>query len=129
VAHWSGLTPAELVREAVAQLAGISLRHERYLRAVVLISGVHPDVQARGRHYVHELAELFAGVVLGARDAITHADPERAVLSCFSSSFSTTILRLAYGPAFTTSAPVDDAVFVADLAETAVRYLLGTAPG
>ena len=128
-AHWAGLAPAALLREAVAQLAGISLRHQRYLRAVVLVSGVHPEVQARGGRYVHELAELFAGVVLGARDAITHADPERAVLSCFGSSFSTTILRLAYGPAFTTPAPVDDAAFVTDLGETAVRYLLGTAPG
>ena len=128
-AHWTGMAPPALVREAVAQLVGISLRHERYLRAVVLVSGVHPEVQARGGRYVHELANLFAGVVLAARDAITHADPERAVLGCFGSSFSTTILRLAYGPAFTTPAPVDDDVFVADLGETAVRYLLGDSPG
>ncbi|MGK5169266.1 TetR/AcrR family transcriptional regulator [Geodermatophilus sp. CPCC 205761] len=128
-AHWSGLAPAALVREAVAQLVGISLRHRRFLRAVVLVSGVHPDVQARGGHYVHELAGLFAGVVLRAREAITHDDPERAVRSCFGSTFSTTILRLAYGPGFTTPEPVGDAAFVADLGETAVRYLLGDVPG
>jgi AcrR family transcriptional regulator len=126
-AHWTGLPPAALVREAVAQLVGISLRHQRYLRAVVLVSGVHPEVQARGGRYVHELADLFAGVVLGARDAITHADPDRAVLSCFGSSFSTTILRLAYGASFTSPAPVGDDEFVADLGEVAVRYLLGDA--
>src|SRR4051794_5768169 len=54
--HWSGLAPAALVREGVAQVVGISLRHRRYLRAVVLVSGVHPEVQARGGRYVHELA-------------------------------------------------------------------------
>jgi len=128
-AHWSGMAPAALVREAVAQLVGISLRHRRYLRAVVLVSGVHPEVQVRGERYVHELAGLFAGVVLDAQDAITHEDPKRAVLSCFGSSFSTTILRLAYGPTFTSPTPVDDDVFVADLGESAVRYLLGNCPG
>src|SRR4051812_43523681 len=88
--RWADLAPDALIREAVAQVAGISLRHQRFLRAVVLVSGFHPEVQARGGRYVHELAGLFAGVVLGgARDAITHADPERAVLTCFGSTFST----------------------------------------
>jgi AcrR family transcriptional regulator len=128
-AHWSGLTPEQLVREAVAQLARISLRHQRYLRAVVLVSGVHPEVQARGGRYVHELASLFSAVVLRARSAITHDDPEHAVLSCFGSSFSTTIIRLAYGPAFTSPVPVDDEVFVADLGEAAARYLLADGAG
>ena len=128
-AHWSGLAPAALVREAVAQVVGISLRHRPFLRAVVLVSGVHPEVQARGGRYVHELAGLFTDVVLGARDAIRHADRERAVLSCFGSTFSATVLRLAYGPAFTTPAPVDDDAFVADLGEAAVRYLLGGSAG
>jgi len=126
--HWAGLVPAALVREAVAQVAGISLRHQRYLRAVVLVSGVHPEVQARGGRYVHELAGLFAAVVLGARQAIRHEDPERAVLACFGSTFSATMIRLAYGPGFTTPEPVDDDAFVADLGETAVRYLLSEAP-
>ena len=128
-AHWDGRAPAALVREAVAQSVGISLRHQRYLRAVVLVSGVHPEVQARGGRYVHELADLFAGVVLRARDAIPHDDPERAVRSCFGSTFATTMFRVAYGPAFTTPEPVDDDTFVADLGEAAVRYLLGAAAG
>jgi AcrR family transcriptional regulator len=125
--RWADLAPEALIREAVAQVVGISLRHQRFLRAVVLVSGVHPEVQARGGRYVHELAGLFAGVLIRARDAITHADPERAVLTCFGSTFSTTIIRLAYGPAFTAPTPVDDEEFVADLGETAVRYLLADA--
>jgi hypothetical protein len=86
-----------LVREAVGELVRIALRHERYLRAVVLVSGVHPEVQRRGGRYAQELGDLFADVVLRARDVITHADAERAVRSCFGSVFSASIIRLACG--------------------------------
>ena len=65
--------------------------------------------------------------VLGARDAIRHADPAAAARACFGTVFATTIIRVAYGPAFGTSSPVDDDTFVADLGETAVRYLLADA--
>jgi AcrR family transcriptional regulator len=122
--RWAGLGPAELVRAAVGELLRICFRHERFLRAVVLVSGVHPEVQRRGGRYVQELGELFAGVVLGAGDAITHPDAARAVRSCFGTVFSAAIIRLAYGAAFTTPQPVDVQEFVADLGESAVRHLL-----
>lgn len=123
--RWSALSPGDLVRGAVTETVGISLRHHRYLRAVVLVSGIHAEVQARGGRYVHEFGSLFSGVVLTARAAIAHPDPVRAVRSCFGTVFSTTIIRVAYGPAFTTPTPVTDVDFVADLGDTAVRYLLG----
>ncbi len=37
--------------------------------------------------------------------------------------------RIAYGPGFATPTPVDDDTCVADLGETAVRYLLADATG
>jgi AcrR family transcriptional regulator len=123
--RWTGMPPAELVRSAVAEMVGISLRHERYLRAVVLVSAAHPEVRRRGARYSQELGEGFARVVLRAREAIRHADPEAAVRSCFGTVFATSIIRVAYGPGFATPQPVDDDTFLADLGETAVRYLLG----
>jgi AcrR family transcriptional regulator len=123
--RWTGMPPVELVRSAVAEMVGISLRHERYLRAVVLVSAAHPEVRRRGARYSQELGEGFARVVLRARAAIRHDDPEAAVRSCFGTVFATSIIRVAYGPGFATPQPVDDATFVADLGETAVRYLLG----
>ena len=60
---------------------------------------------------------------------ITHPDPEAAVRSCFGTVFATSIIRVAYGPGFATPSPVDDDAFVADLGETAVRYLLADLPG
>jgi len=126
--RWAALGPAELVREAVAEMTGISSRHERFLRAVVLISAAHPEVRRRGSRYSQELGEGFGRVVLRAREAIRHDDPEAAVRSCFDTVFATSIIRVAYGPAFATPAPVDDAAFVADLGETAARYLLGGSP-
>jgi len=123
-ARWAGHPPADLLRRAVAEMIGISVRHERFLRAVVLISAAHEEVARRGSRYSQELGEGFARVVLGAADAIRHADPEAAVRTCFGTVFATTIIRVAYGPGFATPSPVDDETFVADLGETAVRYLL-----
>jgi AcrR family transcriptional regulator len=128
-ARWAGLSSAELVRAAVAEMVGVSLRHQRYLRAVVLVSAVHPEVRRRGARYSQELGEGFTRVVLRARDAIAHDDPEAAVRSCFGTVFATSMIRVAYGPGFATPAPVDDAAFTADLGETAVRYLLGPPVG
>ena len=119
----------ERVREAVALLLRTSLRHARFLRAVVLVSGVHPEVQRRGSRNVQELGDLFARVVLVARDEITHDDPEAAVRTCFGSIFADLTLRLAYGPGFTTPSPLDDDTYVAELGDLAVRHLLGTPPG
>jgi AcrR family transcriptional regulator len=123
-ARWAGRTPADLVRAAVAEMVGISVRHERFLRAVVLISAAHPEVRRRGSRYSQELGEGFARVVLRVRDAIRHDDPQTAVRSCFGTVFAASIIRIAYGPGFATAVPVDDDAFVADLGETAVRYLL-----
>jgi AcrR family transcriptional regulator len=128
-ARWTGLDAAGLVRGAVAEMVGISLRHQRFLRAVVLVSAAHEEVARRGSRYSQELGEGFARVVLGAREAIGHGDPEAAVRSIFGTVFATSIIRIAYGPGFATPAPVDDDTFVADLGETAVRYLLGDVSG
>ncbi|MGR7027620.1 TetR/AcrR family transcriptional regulator [Geodermatophilus sp. URMC 62] len=122
--RWTGLAPADLVRAAVAETVRISLRHERFLRAVVLLSASHAEVRRRGSRHSQELGEGFAAVVLRAREAIRHADPEAAVRAAFGTVFATSMIRVAYGPGFATPAPVDDDAFVADLGETAVRYLL-----
>jgi len=124
-ARWSGLDAAALIRAAVAEMIGISLRHERFLRAVVLISAAHEEVARRGSRYSQELGEGFARVVLRAAGEIRHEDVEAAVRSIFGTVFATSIIRIAYGPGFATPSPVDDDRFVADLGETAVRYLLG----
>jgi AcrR family transcriptional regulator len=123
--RWADLAPDDRIRAAVAEMVRISLRHQQFLRAVVLISAAHAEVRRRGSRYSQELGEGFGQVVLGARDAIRHPDPEAAVRSCFGTVFATSIIRVAYGPGFATPSPVDDDTFVADLGEQAVRYLLG----
>jgi AcrR family transcriptional regulator len=122
-ARWAGLAPDPLVRAAVAEMTGISLRHARFLRAVVLISAAHPEVRRRGSVYSTELGERFAAMVRPVHGLVTHPDPEAAVRACFATLFAATIIRVAYGPGFATP-PADDETFTADLGETAVRYLL-----
>jgi len=126
-ARWASLTADELVRAAAAEVAGTALRHARFLRAVVLISAAHPEVRRRGSRYSTELGERFAAMLRPAAGLIAHRDPEAAVRACFATIFAAIIIRVAYGPGFAT-APVDDATFVADLGETAARYLLSAPP-
>ena len=128
-ARWTALGPSELVRAAVAETAGISLRNQRFRGAVVLISGSHPEVRRRGSRYAGDLGEGFAQVVLRAGPAITHPDPGAAVRRCFGTVFAALMFRMAYGGDFATPAPVGDDDFVADLGETAVRYLLADPVG
>ena len=128
-ARWTALGPSELVRAAVAETAGISLRNQRFLGAVVLISGGHPEVRRRGSRYAGDLGEGFARVVLRAGSAITHPDPGAAVRRCFGTVFAALLFRMAYGGDFATPAPVSDDDFVAGLGETAVRYLLADPVG
>ncbi|WP_290051554.1 TetR/AcrR family transcriptional regulator [Amycolatopsis solani] len=122
--RWSGLPAAELVRAAVAETVGMFFRHERFLRAVILISASHAEIRRRGSRYSQELGSGFAHVVLRLADTITHADAETAVSSCFSTVFAASVIRVAYGPEFASPLPIDDDAFVANLQETAVRYLL-----
>ena len=122
--RWADLSAAELIRAAVAETVGMFLRHERFLRAVVLTSASHPEIRNRGSRYSQELGNGFANVVLRATDAITLPDLETAVHSCFSTVFAASVIRVAYGPGFARPVPVEDDAFTADLAETAVRYLL-----
>ncbi|MER6077908.1 helix-turn-helix domain-containing protein [Streptomyces sp. NPDC001833] len=122
--RWEDLSPDELVRAAVTETVGMFFRHERFLRAVVLLSASHREVRRRGSRYSQELGNGFAKVILRATDAITLPDVETAVHSCFSTVFAASVIRVAYGPGFARPVPVEDDTFTADLAETAVRYLL-----
>ena len=126
-ARWADLPAEALVRAAVTEVVGISLRHQPFLRAVVLISAAHPEVQRRGARYSRQLGEQFTRVLMPVAAMIRHADPEAAIRASFDSVFATSIIRVAYGPAFTSSSPRADQQFVDDTAEMAVRYLLARA--
>jgi AcrR family transcriptional regulator len=126
-ARWAELSAEALVRAAVAEVVGIPLRHQPFLRAVVLISAAHPEVQRRGARYSKQLGEQFTRVLLPVEHEIRHADPEAAIRACFDSAFATSIIRVAYGPGFSTPSPRSDDQFVRDTGEMAVRYLLARA--
>jgi AcrR family transcriptional regulator len=127
--RWAGLAPADMVRDAVGEMVGISLRHQRFLGAIVLLSAAHEEVRRRGDRYARELGDGFTGVVLGVAGEITHPDPEPAVRACFGTVFAAAMIRVAYGPAFATPSPVDDDAFTVGLGEMASRYLLGEIRG
>lgn len=122
--HWRALEPHRLVREAIETLAALFTRHAAFLRAVVLISGVHDEVYRRGAQYSQDLGNRFTRAILAAGDQITHPEPESAIRMTFNTLFSTLVLRTAYGPAFATPS-TDDATFLHMLTDLAERYLFG----
>ena len=121
---WEGLPAEQLARGAVHAVAGIFNRHAAFLRSVVLISGVHPEVYRRGALYSQELGEAFTGRLLHSQLTIDHPDPETAIRAAFNAVFSSLVLRVAYGPAFATPA-TDDDTFLEALGDMVQRYLFG----
>ncbi|WP_405652725.1 TetR/AcrR family transcriptional regulator [Streptomyces sp. NBC_00019] len=121
--HWRGLSPDRLVERAVRAVADIFGRHAALLRAVILISGAHPEIHRRGADYSAELGRLFTGVLLEVGEHMDHDDPEPAVRAAYTTVFSTLVVRVAYGPAIT-DAEADDDAFLASLSDMACRYLL-----
>ena len=126
-ARWAGLAPAQLVRAAVAEMVGISLRH------AAVPARRRPGLRGAPRGPAARFAlQPGAGGGVRARraprrgTAIRHADPEaavRVVLRHASSRPRSSGSPTA--PASPRRPPVDDDAFVADLGEMAVRYLLG----
>ncbi|MDX2541652.1 TetR/AcrR family transcriptional regulator [Streptomyces sp. WI04-05B] len=121
--HWRGLSPDRLVERAVCAVADIFGRHAALLRAVILISGAHPEIHRRGAAYSTELGRLFTGVLLEVGEHMDHDDPESAVRAAYTTVFSTLVVRVAYGPAIA-DAEADDDAFLASLSDMACRYLL-----
>ncbi len=124
-AHWLGLDAADLIEAAVRELAAIFCRHQALLRAVVLISGVHPEVHRRGSGYSRELGNLFTALLRPAAAQITHpgTDVDTVLRTWFTTVFSALVIRVAYGPGFAAD-PVDDATYTSQLARMSSAYLL-----
>lgn len=57
----AGLTTEQLVTDAVRRVEAIFMRNARFLRAVLLISGVRPEILRRGALDAQELGDRFAG--------------------------------------------------------------------
>ena len=68
--RWAAMTAAEVVREAVGQVAHIWLIHAALLRAIVHRSAVDDEVRRRGSLRSRELAARFRAVLLTRRDAL-----------------------------------------------------------
>ena len=126
--QWTQSSPEELIRGAVRAMVELFAPHARFLRSVILISGVHPEVYRRGSVYARSLGDRFAAVVMRAAANIDHADPETAVRMSFSTAFSALVLRVSYGPGFAAPA-VDVDTFITHLTDMIGSYLLHSADG
>ena len=124
--RWAAMTAAEVVREAVGQVAHIWLIHAALLRAIVHRSAVDDEVRRRGSLRSRELAARFRAVLLTRRDALpadADVDAEVAADICFRIVYAALVQRVVFGADFESEQPLDDQAFVASLGDVAVRYL------
>jgi len=126
-AHWLGLDAAALIEAVVREVTAIFSRHQALLRAVILISGVHPEVYQRGSVYSRELGGLLTALLRPIVPQVTQprTDVDTVLRTCYTTMFSALVIRVAYGPGFAAD-PVDDATFTAQLARMISLYLLTT---
>ena len=97
-----------------------------FLRAVVLISGAHPEVRRRGEAYRNAIGALFTAVLAPIDVNAGHHNPAREREFCFSLIFSAMVLHTAYGPGF---GPAGDQEFlIQELVTMAQRYLMAGPP-
>lgn len=122
-ARWAALDDQQRVEQAVADLVRTFTDHADFLRAVVLISGAHPEVRQRGAAYREALGVHFAEVLppVATQTRRGRADPDAAHQLCFSVVFSAMVVRTAYGPGFGLAGEED--LLAAELAAMVGRYL------
>lgn len=124
-ARWLGLDAAALIEAVVREVTAVFSRHQALLRAVILISGVHPEVYRRGSLYSRELGGLLTALLRPVVAPVTQSrtDADTVLRTCYTTIFSALVIRVAYGPGFATD-PVDDATFIAQLTRMISLYLL-----
>ncbi len=113
-AAWRRLDPSEAVDRAVRELVGIFRRHAALMRSVVLISGVHPEVNRRGGGHVRDLGDRFTARLVEAGAGGPGPAGEQRIRAAFEVAFSALVVRTAYGPGFS-GGPASERTFVDSL--------------
>ena len=119
---WRRLSSVDAVDRAVRELARIFRRHAALLRSVVLISGVHPEVNRRGGELTRDLGDRFTARLLAAGAAASRPKPEREIRAAFEVAFSALVVRTAYGAGFS-GGPASDRAFVDGLRRMVCGFL------
>jgi AcrR family transcriptional regulator len=121
-AAWDLGDDRERIAQAVSRLVQIFTDNTMFLKAVILISGAHPEVRRRGESYRNRIGKLFDLALIPIALDPLHDDPAQAREFCFSLVFSAMVVRTAYGPGFDLKANTD--ALTDELVTVAQRYLL-----
>ena len=128
---WDAPVDQRLER-SVRGLVDVFADNAEFLRAVVLISGAHPEVRRRGEVYRQAVSRRFTASL--GRPAPTSASAREREF-CFDLVFSAMVVRVAYGLGFGPAGDLDE--LASELVTVAQRYLrvdrspasLATRPG
>ena len=126
--RWEGMEPRELIVEAVRDITGVMLRHEKILRVFMNRSPVDDVIRARAYEQIQRLAERWEGLLLRHAKAITHEDPELAIEIAFRIAFATFQRRVQFGPDFGAFVKVSDETLLDEVGRAVAAYLLEPRP-
>jgi AcrR family transcriptional regulator len=123
--RWQGLTPEQVVGQAIADLAELFLRNSELLRVVISRGMSDARIFGRGASHIRRLASSFEGLLLGHGVALGHEHPAKAVDMCLRMALGTLVQWVTHGPGFSSALTLSDEDMVAELARASVYYLCG----
>jgi AcrR family transcriptional regulator len=119
----TGDSPGAILRNAIAAIALTTFAHERFHRPVILRAEADAEVASRTQQARSETAIWFRDLILQHPGALRDATPER-IDRCFRVIFAALMARVATPKGLDIGIPYSDEAFIADLQETAARFLL-----
>jgi len=108
------------LERSVRGLVDVFADNAEFLRAVVLISGAHPEVRRRGEVYRQAVSRRFTAS-LGRPAPPSASGSTREREFCFDLVFSAMVVRVAYGPGFGPAGDLGE--LTSELVTVAHRYL------
>ncbi|MER6672665.1 TetR/AcrR family transcriptional regulator [Streptomyces sp. NPDC000983] len=126
-ARWEGAGLGELLPGLVAEFSVLLQREGKVLGAFQQRGAIDEDVARLGKAEYLDMRERFTALLLTRRDDIGHPDPERAVISCFTTVYAVLARALALDVAPTAAEGSDLPVLVEDLGSMCLAFLHHTA--
>lgn len=118
-----GYAPAGVIREGVAAVALVTLRHEAFLRAIVRCAEVDSEVSLRTRESRAITAQRFRQHILQVGEGLRVTEPDR-IDAGFRIVFAALLTRVTTPSSLDLGEPISDDDFIADLQEIAESYFL-----
>ncbi|GAB2628973.1 hypothetical protein GCM10027168_70820 [Streptomyces capparidis] len=122
----TGMSPTQLVAEAVHALARQVVRHGAVMAPLILRAAADPSLRKRGNATSALAEELFTSLILDRAGQLACPHPESAVPMAFRAVFSTAMWQVMFGPDAAGGHQLPEDQQLNELITLCQAYLLGT---